>query len=480
MTKFRKTCQAASHSPVFWMMVGILVIGAYARFYDLSSVVRLEYDDQYNALLVYDLIKNHKLSLIGQEMSFGGMFLGPWHYLFLTPFMFLTNLNPIGVFVGEGVIGLLTIFSYFWIGRRLFSVKTALIMAFLRAMSMPLISLDHNVSPAFPAELVAIWFMYFLVRFQQGFKFALPVLALLFGLMFTVHLVILPLGLVFLVIWLIFKPIKVTLKIIGLSALAMLIPLAPQLIFETKYKFVHFLRLTHTLGAEGQSDYGGIGPRILFEVKNGLGNFYTIYDSWILPWWVGLFVFGVIILLIHRKKGEFSAPYHRWLLGLTASLTFIYYLIYPRHIPEYYMLLFVPLSLFYVSATIVEVGKSMIGRVIVGLFIIFIVFSNTKLWVNGYNTREQFNLKQKDQAVKAIVDHQRGKGEFSVSYFTEYGRHYGFQYLFKYYGLEPRSDIKPPIYSIVLPRSQVADKDLSLWFGDIGVIFPEQEPEQGK
>lgn len=461
-------------------MAAILAIGAIARFYDLASVVRLEYDDQYNALLAYDLIKNHKLSPVGQEMSFGGMFLGPWHYLFLTPFLLISKLNPIGVFIGESVIGLLTIFSYFWIGRRLFSLKTGLVIAFLRSISFPLISLDHNVSPAFPAELVAIWFMYFLVRFQKGFKLAFPILAFLFGMMFTVHLVILPLILVFLAVWLIYRPVKVSFKLLGLSVLAMLIPLAPQLIFEIKYKFVHFLRLINTLTFEGKSDYDGMWTRILFEIRGGLGNFYTLYDSWILPWWIGLLVFGVVIYLVYRQRGEFLAPYHKWLLGLTAGITFIYYLIYPRHIPQYYLLLFVPLSLFYVSASLVEFGKTRLGKAVVSIFILFIVFSNIKLWIDAYSVRDNFNLKQKDQAVKAIVDHQRGKGEFSVSYFTEYGRHYGFQYLFKYYGLEPRSDIKPPIYSIVLPKGQVADKDLSVWFGDIGVIFPEEEPEQGR
>ena len=143
-------------------------------------------------------------------------------------------------------------------------------------------------------------------------------------------------------------------------------------------------------------------------------------------------------------------------------------------------MVFVPLTLLYVSALLVTLWPYRVGKIFVALFLMVIIYSNITNLLQDYKRPNKFALYQKDKAVKSIVDHQRGKGDFSISYFTQYGRHYGFQYFFTLYGLEPRKEIKPPIYSIVMPWGQVAREDQSAIFGDIGVIFPEMEPEQGK
>lgn len=465
------------------VLIFVIFIGAFLRFYNLADVAYFEFDDQYNSYLVYNLVKNNHLSLVGQEMSFGGMFLGPWHYLFLTPFYMLTDLHPLGGYIGEAMIGLLAIISYYWIGSKIFSPSVGILLAFLRAILISFINIDRTISPPYPSELLILWFLYFLVRLYQGSPRSLLVLSFLFGMMFTVHLVALPLIFVLLIILAVKRPIKLDWQLLVKSGLAFIVPVFPSLLFEIRHNFDHFRNLLKTLAQDGRAS-SDFSFKLQYELNWNLSSFYRLFDGEIVPkqiaLFLGIFIFGLLLIFLWRQKGLFKAPFHRFLFLVTFLTVVIYYLIYPRHVPEYYFMVLVPLTLLYVGALLVELWKYLAGRIFTSVFLALVLVSNTICLMKTYNNPNKFNLAQKDAAVKSIVDHQKGKGEFSISYFTEYGRQYGFQYFFTYYGLEPREKITPPIYSLVMPRSQVAEGDLSFWFEDIGVIFPEKEPEQGK
>lgn len=461
------------------ILIGIIIlIGAFLRFYNMAEVVQFEFDDQYNAYLVYNLVKNGDFSLVGQETSFGGMFLGPWHYLFLTPFYLLTNLHPIGGYIGEAVIGLLTIFSYYLVGKKIFSEKVGLLAAFLRAILVNLILQDWNIGPAYPAELVAIWFIYFLVRLYQGSMKSLLALSFLTGMMFTIHLVILPLVIV-LLITLIFKSIRPPLSIWFKSLVVFILPVLPILLFEIRHKFIHIQGFLKTL-ASGGRESSNLGQRLSDQLFYNLNYFYRLFDDRFLPSFLGLVIFFLIAFFLWKRLGEFKHSYHRFIFWTIFLIVTLYYLIYPRHVSQYYFMALRPLTILYVSALILSVWTVKRGKIIGLAFITFVVLSNLGRLIGLHTDTHKKSLAYKEAVVKSIIENQRGKGEFSVSYFMKKGWEFGYQYLFTYYGLNPRSEIKPPIYSIVYPKTQVAEKDLSRSFGSIGVIFPEDEPEQGK
>ncbi|MBI4040032.1 hypothetical protein HY389_01610, partial [Candidatus Daviesbacteria bacterium] len=342
---------------------------------------------------------------------------------------------------------------------------------------------DHNIGPAYPSEIVGLWFIYFLIRLIQGNKFAFVVLSFLFGMMFSVHLVLLPLVFVWAIIFVLKKPIKLDLKLTAYSLVAFAIPTLPQLLFEFRHNFVHILSLIKTLGTTNPEYQYNFFARVAVVFKQVFSFFYSVFDSKILPWWLGIVVFVLITYLIYQRGGEFSKSYHRLIFLLTFTVVALYYLIYPRHVPEYYFLALAPLGILYVSALVKELfNRNFGGKVIVGLFISVVLFSNLKTFYDVQTSPVKFALNQKDQAVKAMVDHQRGKGEFSVSFMIPRGREFGFQYFFTLYNLEPRDYVgrKPPVYTIVMPHKWVSDQDLSATFGDIGIIFPEKEQAKGQ
>ncbi len=456
-----------------WLIIIILAFASWLRFYQIENQVLFEYDEQYNVQLVYNLLINGKISLVGQEMSFGGMFLGPWHYLFLVPFLWMTKLHPIGAYYAEATIGLIAIGSYYWIGQKLFNRNVGLLAAFFRSITFSGLAIDRAVSPAYPSELVALWFIYLLIRFYQGHQVSVIFLSLLFGLMFTVHLSILPLAVVWLIVAVWKRPIKLTPKISALSLLAFIIPVTPQLLFEIRHQFSHLLRLLNTLASDGHQSYDLI-QRLVYNIYFHLGNFWGFFTYQWDFWWLGIIIFAAINYLLITKVKLFDHPGISFIFYLTLAINILYYWIYPRHVPEYYFIASLPLIILFTSAILIYIWRYPFGKILTVLFISLVIYQNDYIFspqTSRFNNGA--TLGHKDSIVKSIVNNQPNDQDYSVSYIMERGREFGFQYLFKYYGHPPVNEIKPPIYSIVLPKRQVNPQELNSTGGEIGVIYPK-------
>lgn len=112
----------------------ILVVSAILRFYKLPEMVNFDFDQEYASNFAYAVLKEYPIQLIGQGLSIQGLFMGPLYFYYLVPFYALTNLHPIGGYIGSVILGLLTIFVYFWVGKKMFGTEAGLIAAFLRGL----------------------------------------------------------------------------------------------------------------------------------------------------------------------------------------------------------------------------------------------------------------------------------------------------------------------------------------------------------
>ncbi len=179
----------------------------------------------------------------------------------------------------------------------MFSVKVGLLATFFRSVIFSLIIQDHNIGLAYPSELAEIWFIYFLYTLHRGETGAFVWLALLAGMMFTVHPVILPLVVVAGISLFKLPSVKWGRKILAKSALAFLAPIVPQLVFEIRHRFVHLLTPAQTfLGSSVVHE--SLTKNVWYIFSYDLGNFYRLLDNVFLPWWVGFFVFAAIIWMI--------------------------------------------------------------------------------------------------------------------------------------------------------------------------------------
>src|SRR3989339_1523570 len=72
----------------------ILLFAFILRIYRIGDLLDFHYDQGRDALIIWELIKNHKFFLIGPVTGLEGVFLGPFYYYLIAPFYFIGNGNP--------------------------------------------------------------------------------------------------------------------------------------------------------------------------------------------------------------------------------------------------------------------------------------------------------------------------------------------------------------------------------------------------
>jgi 4-amino-4-deoxy-L-arabinose transferase and related glycosyltransferases of PMT family len=140
-------------------------------------------DQGRDALLVAKLLKEGDLLFIGPQTSVGNMYLGPWYYYIMAPFLLIFNYDPVGPAVMVALISLLTIYLIYEFSRKWFNPFVGVISALLFAISPVVIkyssfSWNPNVMPLF--SLLVIWFVWKIYKdgdkkyfFFLGISFAL-------------------------------------------------------------------------------------------------------------------------------------------------------------------------------------------------------------------------------------------------------------------------------------------------------------------
>lgn len=503
-----------------WLIfLSILSLAGILRFWNLSNMAQFDFDQEYAANFAWNVVYEFPLRFIGLELSIGGLFMGPWYYYFLTPFFIATGLHPIGGFAGSIVWSLIIITTYFFVLKNMFDVRIALFVTFLRSILFTKIGHDLSVNPPYASELLVIVTWWCFWKYWQGSTRVLPLLGLVFGLYTSIHPILFPFYLVFLILVVIKKKLP-TLPELILSILAFLAALSPLLLFEYWRKFAQAKIIWGMLAGASQSqfDAGKIEKlvKILFVETGKIVSWPLATD--------GLFILlflsslgwlfykapltsqpGYLFLWLHRtrlaesrrernpseapptggakgdKKPEFwQEEFHRLVLPITFIVFIVYYTFYPRHVPEYYLLALVSLLMVYIGASLVMLfDKKRMWQVVVAIVVVNIVVSNFSLLTQAWNLPSKRALAQKDAIVKEIANRQ-DSGEFFVSYIANIGWNSGFNYLFKYYGTVPQTrEVKDPIYTIVLPKELSPDA-IDVAAGDVGLILPDNEKARNK
>ena len=454
------------------ILILILVLASFLRFYRLAEMANFDFDQEYASNFAYTIIKDYPIQLIGQGLSVEGLFLGPLYFYYLVPFFAIFNLHPLGGFVGSVIVGLVTILAYYLLARELFGKNAGLIAAFLRSIIYVSLNNDWNMAPAYAAELVvlATWWCFY--RYWRGQTKYLPHLAFLFGLYTSIHPILFPFYFVFIALFVIKRSFP-KIKTIGVSLIAFVIPLSPLLVFEYLHDFWEVKKLlAFFIGPSMESP--GLA-RLTSYSDFVFAEAYNILQVPFLSNQVFLILLSILFILLSFKKVSFfKQNFHKIALPLTFIIFLAYYTFFPTHVPEYYFLALSSLTLLYISVILAILSKNPISIIILFIILANITWFNLnqlieKKWTNP----SQITLYHKDSIVKEIVKRQSDKEEFFVSYISALGWNFGFNYLFKLYGEIPQTrEAKQPIYTIVMPKSLSPDS-INISSGNIGVILPD-------
>lgn len=214
----------------------ILLLGLFFRTYQILERLGFAHDADLYSWIVKDILVNHHFRLIGQLTSAPGIFIGSLFYYLTTPFFLLTRMDPLGVSLLGASIGLLTIFSYYFVISKIFNKTAGLIAAFLHAILASTISFDRWIVPTLPTKLWVIWYLYTILMISKGNFYVLPLLAILIGLIWHVHIALAPTLVAVPLALVISKKIPKKKELL-IFFLILFITSLPLIIFEARHNF---------------------------------------------------------------------------------------------------------------------------------------------------------------------------------------------------------------------------------------------------
>jgi hypothetical protein len=342
----------------------------------------------------------------------------------------------------------------------------ALISALLYTFSFSMIQWDLIAWNPAPFFLYTLVIFYFLLKSLKDIK-KLPFLSFLFGLGLHIHLASITLFPFFILPLAINKTQRV--KYWFYSFLTFLLAIAPLIIFDFRHnfhnskQFISFLFQQGNLVGGAKFQFG----RVAEMVGNGTFSFLTSElpsktKDLVLPL---LWLSVLAAYLVSSKK-------IRGILTLIFALgifTFLFFSIYPGLVLEYYLMIFIPLAIITFSVFLEKVFlHNFLTKFIFLLLAFFFLYFNLSSWLK-YD--KVLSLKDKDEAVKFIVNDAQGK-PFRISLTTALGYDTGYRYLFWYHKANLSTDVKDKVYTIVAPVGVYGIKPFKEFHG-VGVLWEE-------
>ncbi len=463
-----------------WLLILIILLGLFFRTFQIVERFEFAHDGDLYSWIIKDMVVDHHFRLIGQLTTAPGVFIGPSFYYLLTPFFVLFNMDPVGTLIPITILGVLTIFSYYIVFSRLFSKNTGLIAAFLHAVLLSPVIFDRAVVPSTPTHLWMVWYFYVILNLVRGNFKVLPLLGILIGLIWHIHVALIPPLLAVPIALILAKKFPVKSEVFKFL-IVFLITSSPLLIFEIKHNFSQTISLINNLSLD---QGGGKGVEKLNLVLIYLGRNISrlfLYPQMLpqITWRAWFFIILLPVGFFLRQnilKVKEIIVLSFWMGGVIFFYTFS-----PVILSEYYFTNLEVIFMMIVSLSLVKLinlGKWWKVAVLLLLGIIFLknlyFFVSEPLYKKGYLERKQI--------ASFITSHSRERGFpcVSVSYITKPGENVGFRYFFYLNNLHVNQSWSgSPVYSIVFPPELAEGKNQKL-FGQIKVIPPDFVPSQEK
>lgn len=132
---FRLWWKLKQQKGLFIILLAILLLSAFLRFYKLSEYMTFLGDEGRDALIIKKILVDYDLPLIGPPTSVGNIYLGPFYYYMMAVSMLFFWLNPVAAAGMVALIGVLTVLLIYYLGKLWFGRVAGLISAYLYAIS---------------------------------------------------------------------------------------------------------------------------------------------------------------------------------------------------------------------------------------------------------------------------------------------------------------------------------------------------------
>jgi len=441
----------------------ILAIAVFLRFYRLPSLLAFGGDVARDYLVARDITLKGEIPLVGSPTSVPWLYQGAFFTYILGIVLWIGKYNPLsgGYFVG--VMGVVGVLGTYFLGKKLFSEKIGLLSALFYATSPLIVLFDRYPYHQSLISIFTMFFIFSLWKMTKKIKYIF-LSFFLFGLLMQLelsNLVLLPI----LLIWLFMYRERVQFKLLALSGFVFLFTWLPKIIYDLRNGFtqtlgfvawvIHKLPVVSTFVNDR-----GVNVSFVERITS-----IFVYFSRIIFWpsfgvSILIFIF-FIFLLVKEYLKEFRGEIKGEVKGNSINLLLLWifvpilgFLVQGSPSESYIPVLFGAIAL------LVGVGLSLprrrLGRLVADLFIVslgifnvYFILSNDFFVKTGkrsvvdknYNLGQSFELNE--EMARFVVGDANGR-KFSLVPLGSYGNFsssvLNLNYLTWYFGNEPSEE----------------------------------------
>ena len=361
----------------------IILAGLFLRLYRIQDFYMFLADQGRDAVIIRRIILLQKFPLIGPPSSVGEVFLGPFYYYVVAPFLWLFQSNPLGLAVGVALLSIGASYVIFYLVKKIVSRNVALILTLFMCSSALLVDIGRfswnpNLLPYFSFITTSLFFLS--LHGKRKVLYSL-LFGIAFGLSFQLHhlaaLLILPVALYFL-LFLFRKRDFSVFQIPLVAGLGFMLTLLPFVLFEVRHNFLNIRNLISLFEKQNIVSSGPIMNRLL-DVTSAVVQFaFHISVSPLLSYGIVGLVIGSVILILRKKEN----PFITFQVITFVSLLFGLSRVNAQAIPHYFHTIYI--SFYFLLAVILAflIQKKLLfaSVLFILLFIIFQSFSYSFLW----------------------------------------------------------------------------------------------------
>jgi len=433
------------NSILFWIkknkfqvlaLVLILALGLFFRIYRIGEYMTFLGDEGRDVLIVKRLLKDGNLVFVGPGTSVGNMYLGPFYYYFMAPFLFIFNYNPVGPAVGIALLGTLTIFLVWYVALKWFGSWAAFVSALLYAVSPVVIvysrhSWNPNIMPFF--SLLVIYFLWRFWR-DNNFKCLYP-MAISLAICLQSHylsLILLPFVLFFLVLSFIkaAKENKLKALVISFSISLLLFSalMSPLFLFDAKHNWRNLGAMKDLFFQKGGS--------ISFSFLTPWVKFWSVWEKLITrllaakDLFLGKFLACFIFLLVlgkltfdSKKKKISTSSNFLFLIGWIFSSVF-FLTFYKEEIYDHYFGFLFPAPFLLVGSLVQDSHRRFSFWLLLILSLALVAFN---LFNSPLKDRPNNQLQRSIDVARKIVEESNGD-RFNLAVIAEKNYEGAYQY----------------------------------------------------
>lgn len=387
----------------------LFLVGFFFRTYKLPEYATFLGDQGRDAVVIKDIAMLKHFTAIGPVSSIGAVFLGPFYYYFMAPWLLVFKFNPVGLAFGVAIINSVGIIVVYSLIKRIFNRDVALFSSIIYSLSYILIefsrfSWNPNPLPLFIFIYLYLFYKFIDLRlFNKHSVFLSLITGFFFSLCVQLHYSVVFLGIasftayIFLVIKQILdkKNILACIRNSIVVVIGFVFGNSPLILFDLRHGFLNFNSLIQMFSEKKEFTstfserlLSSFGYMINFLVGTSITNILSIIIILIL---ILVFLFTE---KFNRRASIFSILFFISLIGTVLFMD--------ARIPHYYNIIypFVIILLSYLFYLIKKFGS------VIGVFItvvLIIVFTYLNITKATFITRKGSNQIGRAKIVSNII-----------------------------------------------------------------------------